>query len=61
MSGIVDLTTTYCLILHYISLGCPPDYVPRQQMLGKGSKLSYYFYIVKTYPHFCTENILFHM
>jgi hypothetical protein len=46
-SGVVDRSTTNCLPLHYIYLGCPSGYLHCQQIFSITSKLSYYFYIVK--------------
>jgi hypothetical protein len=47
LSMVVDrVTTTCCVPLHYIYLGCLPGCLPCQQIFIKTSKLSYYFYIV---------------
>jgi hypothetical protein len=43
LSKVVIRVTTYCLSLHYISLGCSPSYLPRQHIFH------YYFYIVECY------------
>jgi hypothetical protein len=55
-SGIVDQTTTYCLPLHYICIGCLQGCFPRHQIFQKTFKLSNYFHIVKKYKMYVRYN-----
>jgi hypothetical protein len=41
-------------------LGCSPGCFPRQQILHKTFKLSYYFYIAKNYVRYNYKGYLWH-